>query len=459
MATLNENLTRLSDAKADIAQAIENKGVTVPNNSGFEDFSELIDSIETSGSNEVDEKDVNFYDFDGRRIYSYTKEEFLQLSEFPANPTHEGLISLGWNWDFENVYNYVQANGLCDVGQQYTTDDGCTRIHISLPENCLNPYIGLYGSYSVQGYYINATIDWGDNSSAETYEYSSGLHFVGHTYNKPGDYIISIKINGGVWNTAGTWGGLGTWLIQSSDSTTLSDMTRRYRNCITRIDLGANTSGNIPLGVDFMSLESITGFTTLSFSAGYSESGAGKGYAIDTLIVPKGQTSFSLGYPQYEYNPPQLMHRIILSDTITYFDCTNNFSIEKIILPNSITTIYRYCFWNCTKLKTICMGNVTTIYNRAFERCTSLPSLTIPATVTSLPTDSSSSSLRSILTGGNSYNLKFIKFKRSTPVSVSSGYFDFVTAGTIIYVPKGSLSSYTSAANYPSTSTCTYIEY
>jgi len=50
MASLNINLQRLSDARDNIAQAIENKGVIVPNNSGFEDFSELVNNIESNNT-------------------------------------------------------------------------------------------------------------------------------------------------------------------------------------------------------------------------------------------------------------------------------------------------------------------------------------------------------------------------------------------------------------------------
>lgn len=45
--TIAENLQRLVDAKDDISTAITNKGVTVPQGSGLEDFASLIGSIAT----------------------------------------------------------------------------------------------------------------------------------------------------------------------------------------------------------------------------------------------------------------------------------------------------------------------------------------------------------------------------------------------------------------------------
>ena len=46
----------------------------------------------------IQRKDVNLYDFDGTRVYSYSKAEFLGLSSLPGNPAHDGLTAQGWNW-------------------------------------------------------------------------------------------------------------------------------------------------------------------------------------------------------------------------------------------------------------------------------------------------------------------------------------------------------------------------
>ena len=43
-------------------------------------------------------KEVNFLDYDGTILYSYTAAEFAALPSMPANPTHDGLTEQGWNW-------------------------------------------------------------------------------------------------------------------------------------------------------------------------------------------------------------------------------------------------------------------------------------------------------------------------------------------------------------------------
>ena len=47
--TINDELTRIEGAKADIATAIGGKGVNVPANAKIDDFADLIDAIQTSG--------------------------------------------------------------------------------------------------------------------------------------------------------------------------------------------------------------------------------------------------------------------------------------------------------------------------------------------------------------------------------------------------------------------------
>ena len=55
--------------------------------------------------------DVLFYDYDGTLVKSYSKDDFLALTAFPENPSHEGLTAQGWNWSFEGAKSYVTKYG------------------------------------------------------------------------------------------------------------------------------------------------------------------------------------------------------------------------------------------------------------------------------------------------------------------------------------------------------------
>ena len=81
--TIAQNLQRLQDAKTAISNAITTKGGTVAVGDGLEEFAGAIGTIPTRGYNHGG---VNFFDVDGEVLYSYTKAEFLALTELPPNP-------------------------------------------------------------------------------------------------------------------------------------------------------------------------------------------------------------------------------------------------------------------------------------------------------------------------------------------------------------------------------------
>jgi hypothetical protein len=58
---------------------------------------EVVSEVQNKLPSNLEEKDVNFYDYDGTLLYSYTKEECLELEELPSNPSHNGLVAQGWN--------------------------------------------------------------------------------------------------------------------------------------------------------------------------------------------------------------------------------------------------------------------------------------------------------------------------------------------------------------------------
>ena len=48
-----------------------------------------------SGGGGMPHNDVNFFDYDGTIVASYSASDFLALTEMPSNPTHDGLVSQG----------------------------------------------------------------------------------------------------------------------------------------------------------------------------------------------------------------------------------------------------------------------------------------------------------------------------------------------------------------------------
>lgn len=177
----NDNL---KDFLIDVADAIrEKKGTTEPINP--QDFASEIASIETGGGMVADApiKDVNFYDYDGTRLYSYSWDEIVAMTELPPLPEREGLICEGWNYTLEQIKE--QPYKKADVGAIYNTSDGKTRFYISVLMP--NGRVGVNPSNSNGG--VDFIIDWGDGTNENV---SAKGDWVYHDYLNEGDYVITM---------------------------------------------------------------------------------------------------------------------------------------------------------------------------------------------------------------------------------------------------------------------------
>ena len=316
------------------------------------------------GPNEIS-KEVNFLDYDGTILYSYTAADFAALSSMPANPTRDGLTAQGWNWSLTNAKAYVAKYGKLNIGQMYITDDGKTRIYIHLEEGRTSPVLGVCANGTVD-------IDWGDGTTHDTLTGSStstAVYTSAHSYAAPGDYVIQLTVTGSMgFRSNGP-------LMYASES---DNRDYVYRNATRKVEFGS------------------------------------------------GVTSIS---------------------SYAFFTC---FSLSSITIPDGVTSIGNQAFRDFFSLSSITIPDgVTSIGNQAFSNCHSLSSITIPDGVTSI----GDQAFRGC------YGLAHIYFLPTTPPSVSnSNAFTDIPTDCVIHVPAGSLSAYTSATNYPSSSTYTYVE-
>ena len=293
-------------------------------------------------SSVANSKEVNFLDYDGTILYSYTAAEFAALSSMPANPTHDGLTAQGWNWSLANAKAYVAKYGKLNIGQMYITDDGKTRIYIHLEEGRASPVLSVCPNGTVD-------IDWGDGTTHDTLtgsDISTAVYTSAHSYTAPGDYVIQLTVTGSMG-----FGSNGP-LVYASNS---DNRNYVYKNAIQKVELGS-------------------GVTSISDSA--------------------------------------------------FDDC---YSLSSITIPNGVTSIGNYAFSDCHNLSSITISDgVTSIGSTVFSKC---------------------------------YGVAHLYFLPTTPPSVSnSNAFSGIPTDCVIHVPVGSLSAYTSAANYPSSSTYTYVE-
>ena len=462
--TIAENLQRLIDAKTAIGSAITAKGGTVSVGDGLEEFAADIATIPSGGGGSQPRKDVNFYDYDGTIVNSYTAAEFANLSELPANPTHEGLIAQGWNWSLADAKEYVAENNRLDIGQMYVTSDGKTRIYITLTEGRISPILQLY---------LNANseldIDWGDGGAHSTFtstsdEYKSERH----NYASAGDYVIAITVTTGSFILLSSSTTVSSILWNGNNSASSPD--RAYNNSIQKIEIGTDVdsiSSNA-----FQSCYSLMSITIPDSVVIISSNAFQSCYSLMSITIPDSVTNIG----KNAFNSCSSLASITIPDSVTSIG-SNAFvacySLASITIPDSVVTINSNIFAACSSLASITIpDSVVTISSDVFSGCPSLASITIPDSVTSIGSGAfvacyslasitipdSVTSIGSVAFQSCLY-MESIKFTSTTPPAVGSNAWTGVKTSCIIYVPTGTLETYKATSNYPNPSTYTYVEY
>lgn len=349
--------------------------------------------------------DVNFFDdYDGTIVYSYSATDFANLSAMPANPTHDGMTSQGWNWTLADAKAQLQTSGYLSIGQMYVTADGKTRAYINIPNNSRKT-VRVNWNQSV-GYGVS--VDFGDGSSAVTKSGTGNKNAV-HEYSTCGNYIISFTVTSGTMKLGN--GGNSSTLIQSGESTV------RYPYCamLRRVELGANvTDININSLYNSFLLETITmpkTITSIGDNAFYAS------YSMRHITIPSSCTSIGGGV----FRTMRSLRDISFPKQVTAIGANSlrDFSIVNAALP-PLTAITEYMF------------AANTMISR----------LVIPSTVTSIAANAFN---------GNS-GMKEYHFKSTTPPTLANdNVFTSIPSDCIIYVPSASLSAYQTAwATYAS---------
>ena len=396
------------------------------------------------GGSAVEEKQINFIDHDGTILHSYTKEEINAMSsesDLPANPSHTGLTAQGWNWTLAQIK--AQLTAMPDdpvwVGQMYVTDDGKNRIYIHIVDKAL---CSMRLNFAVNG---TVVVDWGDNTATETVTGTSLTTRVQtevHTYSGVGDYVITLNVTDGSMSfyTTSSYG-----LISHQTATSGSNQ-RAFANMVLKIEIGSNTNLKNYAFLNCASLASITmpsGITSLGDSV-FSGCCFIRSLTIPSSVTSIGSYTFSNCYSLHTFAIPS---GVVALGNSVFASC---FCLGPLAIPSGINTFGESCFSNCYSLRSLHIpSNITSLSNSAFSGCLSLGSLTIPSSVTSIGSQ----------TFYTCYGLQELHFQRSSPPTVSNANaFNNIPTYCIIYVPRGSLSAYTSYARFPSSSTYTYIE-
>ena len=383
------------------------------------------------GGGSVEEKDVNFYDYDGTLLYSYTARDFANLSAMPRNPSHTGLTAKGWNWTLADAKTHVSTYGWLDIGQMYDTDDGSTRFYITLDDDSQLDYRLIFSNSENQ-----CTIDWGDG----TIETASTSTPKTHTYQAKGSYTIKLS---------------GTYTFSTASGQNIfgsSAYSYLYRT-IKKIELGTSPSA---INLAFSSLYGLTTMTLGSkiSQIGYSTYGGLRDcYNLSFVVVPNTVSSlmdYAFGgcnnlklvcLPKYTSQGKYIFHQCYTLRRVTLYSlyqytCTSAYSLEKATTRSYVQDTGAGGLQYCRNLIHFNINpNITTIGSTVFQYCSSLRSITIPASVTTI----GANALRS--TG-----IKEIHMLPTTPPTIQSSTFNSLlwSTGVIFYVPTASLDTYKS---------------
>ena len=312
-----------------VADAIRAKAGTTDLLAWPDGFKAAVDGIQTGGgggsTSDAVMKDVNFYDYDGTLVASYTLAEAKALTTLPDVPTHDGLTFQGWNWSLEKIHALTRP---MNVGAMYITDDGKTRIYIRLEEGRTSPMLGVCPNGTV-------TVDWGDGTTPDILTGTSTTTVKwtpNHAYAAPGEYVIKLTVDGtmGFYGDSSSSGGSAILRYSSSND----NRNYAYRNSIEQIELGSSV-------------------TSIADNAFYSC------YSLSLITIANGVTR--------------------IADS-AFQGCN---SLTSITIANGVTRIASNAFRSCYSLASITIANgVTSIADSAFNGCYSLTSITIPNSVT-----------------------------------------------------------------------------
>lgn len=332
------------------------------------------------------ESDINFWDYDGALLYSWTLAELATKTELPPLPSHDGLICQGWNWTLQDIKD---AGRELDIGALYITDDGKTRLYVDVDTETWDDFVLNYR----QSAYNSVTIDWGDGSAPESVG-TSLLTTIRHTYAQSGAYMITLTVAEGKALRFGASDG-STMLIAMDEA----DMGRCAM--LKKVEMGANIefvniatfrgcarleSVSVLSGVPFDGSRLFEQCTTLraivvggTFTISQSFYNCSNLRAIAT---PKGTTQRNdyaiantavrqINLDMTAANQAQALERVhikAVNGQVGDFSACR--SLLEVTIPADATTFVAAAFQGDSALRRVtCLGNIASIPAQVFHRC------------------------------------------------------------------------------------------
>lgn len=417
-----------SQAFTATANAIRTKGGTT-NTITWDENKGFADAVTGMTPVYVPESDINFWDYDGTLLYSWTLAELATKTELPPLPSHDGLICQGWNWTLQDIKD---AGRELDIGALYITDDGKTRLYVDVDTETWDDFVLNYWQSAKNA----VTVNWGDGS-AEEISSTSGWVTLRHVYESSGAYMITLAISGGA-----------TIILNHPLSDDGSEFDHARNGMLTKVELGANVKVSYfafgfaarmqtftaPMGTIFSGSRIFEQCTALrAFIAPAVLPDTQTFYNAATIRIVStvkgnviGNSFFNTAITRLNCdlttaNQAQALERVhIKAVNGQVGDFRSCRSLLEVTIPADATTFVAAAFQGDTALRRVtCLGDIASIPAQVFQRC---------------------------------YPLRFVDFTHCTavPTLANVNAFDQTHPQLEIRVPASLVSAWKAATNWSS---------
>ena len=333
-----------------------------------------------------EESDINFWDYDGTLLYSWTLAELATKAELPPLPSHNGLICQGWNWTLQDIKD---AGRELDIGALYITDDGKTRLYVDVDIETWDDFVLNYWQSTRNA----TTVDWGDGTTPETKNNDSWVEHR-HVYASSGSYVITMSVKEGTTMRLGS-GTNNRMLIANGET----DSGRCAM--LRRVEVGARVTRTEPqcfrncCRLESVSLPQTTKiYTTRAFEqcaqlrvfiAADMDEIRQTFYRccnLRAIATPKGTTqtnNYAISYTavrQVNFDMTsardteaiERVHIKAVNGRVGDFSACR--ALLEVTIPADATTFVAAAFRGCGALRRVtCLGDIASIPAQVFQRC------------------------------------------------------------------------------------------
>ena len=336
------------------------------------------------------EKDVNFYDFDGTLLYSYTLQEAAALSALPALPTHTNLVSPEWNYTLEDMQEALTSGyPALDIGATYQTKDDKTRLYLQgVKSSELNGW-GLRlrfarGTVTVTINGVDVATETNSSNSGNSYTLNFNLP-PAPTY--PADYVVEVAFT--------YVNSYSKFFLGRTDNSFHSIFGDDYEKLskLVRIDVDKYANISSCAFQSALSLETVVLSRHITGDSEYTISSQGFwccprlkavifnknvkfalqafNYctALKTVVFAPYMTFGSLSFQYCTSIKRVIFPRNLIASSLSqvFIFCS---SLNILVFPTDKTTTYVQMFTNCANIyRVIIPSNITTIGNSVFTNC------------------------------------------------------------------------------------------